>query len=250
VPRREWPYIFANCSLVWDELGNVSQSFEPESIRREAETSLRRLKIDCFDLYQLGWPVSPNIPFSADGSFEDAWDMMATLQQEGKARFIGVSNCTVRQLDSLREIGPVTSLQAPYSLLRREIEDRVLPFCRSRRIGVIAYASIQSGLLTGRMTADVIDRLPHNDWRRRSPVFQEPARGRALAMVERLRAVGALDGRTPAQIAIAWALRNPAVTTVSVGLRHPHQVDEIVGAASVRLSSKVVEDLELTSSER
>jgi aryl-alcohol dehydrogenase-like predicted oxidoreductase len=248
VSRRDRPYVFTHCGLVWDELGNVSQSLKPESIRREAEASLRRLDVDCLDLYQLGWPASPNCPSIDDaGSFEEAWATMAALQREGKARFIGVSNCDVEKLDRLRRIAPVTSLQAPYSLIRRELEDRTLPFCERHQIGVIAHSSIHSGLLTGRMTPERIDALPHNDWRRRSPLFQEPMRSRALALVECLREVAAHDARTPGQVAIAWALHPPAVTAASVGLRLAQQVTEAVEAASVRLSAKDIDDLEHAS---
>lgn len=245
VPRRERPYIFTECSLVWDELGNVSPSLEARSIRQEAESSLRRLEIDCFDLYQLGWPVEPNTSSRADTrSLEEAWSTMAALQREGKTRFIGVSNCDVGQLERLREIAPVTSLQVPYSLLRRGVEDGTLPFCAGHTIGVIADSSMQWGLLSGKMTRERIDALPHNDWRRRSPYFREPMLTRALAVAERLRTIGSRQRCTPGEVAIAWTLHNRNITATSVGVRHAHQVDEVVGAASVHLSVQERHDLE------
>ncbi|HMF97037.1 MAG TPA: aldo/keto reductase [Vicinamibacterales bacterium] len=245
IPRHERPYIFTECSLVWDELGNVSASLEPRSIRREAESSLRRLEIECVDLYQLGWPVEPNFSSRDDThSLEAAWTTMAALQREGKARFIGVSNCDVGQLERLRRISPVTSLQVPYSLLRRRIEDHALPFCADHTIGVIADSSMQWGLLSGKMTRERIDALPHNDWRRRSPYFREPMLTRALAVAERLRTVAAPKGRSPGEVAIAWTLHNRSITAASVGVRHAYQVDEVVGAASVHLSVQERHDLE------
>ena len=248
IPRRERPYIFTKCSLVWDDLGNVSHSLKPPSIRREAEASLRRLDVDCIDLYQIDWPVWPNSPSGHDpGSLEGAWETMAALQREGRARFIGVSNCDADQLARLQPIAPITTLQAPYSLMRREIEDGTLPFCARHNIAVIGYSPMQSGLLVGKMTADRINGLPHNDWRHRSPDFQEPTLTRALRLVEQLRAVGARHARTPGEVAIAWTLHNPAVSGAIVGARRPHQVDEIVGAAGLGLTAEDLAEIELAS---
>jgi aryl-alcohol dehydrogenase-like predicted oxidoreductase len=250
VPRRERPFVFTKCGLVWDELGNVSQCLTPQSIRREAEASLRRLAIDAFDLYQLGWPVAPNRPFACDPRLlEAAWETMAALQREGKARFIGVSNCSVDQLDRLRQLAPVTSLQVPYSLLRRDIEARTLPFCERHQIAVIVHSSLHSGLLAGKMTPNRINALPHNDWRRRSLYFEEPMRSRALGLVEHLRSIGRRTSRTPAEVAIAWTLHNPAVAATSVGMRQAQQVVDVVGAASFVLSAKEIEELQQVASE-
>jgi diketogulonate reductase-like aldo/keto reductase len=133
LPRRERPYLLATCGLIWDELGNVSHSFRPDSIRRQAEASLRRLGVDCFDLYQLGSPTLPNSrPGAEAGSIEEAWETMTALQREGKARYIGVSGCDTDQLERLHRIAPVTSVQAPYSLMQRGIEDRMLGCCERR----------------------------------------------------------------------------------------------------------------------
>jgi aryl-alcohol dehydrogenase-like predicted oxidoreductase len=244
LPRRERPYLLATCGLIWDELGNVSHSFRPDSIRRQAEASLRRLGVDCFDLYQLGSPILPNSRPGADaGSIEEAWETMTALQREGKARYIGVSGCDTDQLERLHRIAPVTSVQAPYSLMQRGIEDRMLGCCERHGIGVIAHSTVEAGLLTGKMTPSTVNALPCNDWRRWSPSFREPMIHRALAVVERLRAVGARYARTPGQIAIAWALRNSALSAAAVGIRHPHQVAEIIGAASCYLSTKEIEEL-------
>jgi aryl-alcohol dehydrogenase-like predicted oxidoreductase len=247
IPQRERPHVFTMCSLVWDELGNVAHSLEPRSIRREAEASLRRLDIDTIDLYQIGWPIWPKSPPGHDpGSLEAAWDTMASLKREGKVRFIGVSNCDRHQLTRLQRIAPVTSLQTRYSLLSRDVEDRTLPFCQDRRLGVLACSPMHSGLLTGTMTPERVKALPHNDWRRRSPDFQEPFLSCALRVNDRLRAVAGRYARTPGEVAIAWTLRHPAVTAVVVGARRPDQVDTMIGATTLRLATTEIESLDVS----
>jgi aryl-alcohol dehydrogenase-like predicted oxidoreductase len=245
VPRRDRPYVFTKCSLVWDEQRNISHNVRPASIRQEVEASLRRLGVERIDLYQIHWPVWPSSPPGHDaGSLEQAWETMAVLQLEGKVRHIGVSNCDVDQLARIQRIAPVTSLQPPYSLLRRGAEARALPFCQKHDIGVIVYSPMQSGLLTGKMTRERIASLPENDWRRRSPYFQEPILTQALQLVERLRGIAARHGRTPGEVAVAWTLRHPAVTAAIVGARRPAQVDEIAGAGTFRLSANEIDELE------
>jgi aryl-alcohol dehydrogenase-like predicted oxidoreductase len=249
--RAERPYIFTTCGLTWDELGNVVHDLRPESIRRQAEASLRRLDVDCIDLYQLGWPTWPESSAPRrEEELEDAWDTLNSLQREGKVRFIGASNCDDARLARLQQIAPVTSLQAPYSLLQREIEDRTLPFCVHQDIGVIAYSPMQSGLLSGAMTPDRIDLLPHNDWRRWNTRFQEPMLSRALELVNRLRRVGDQYARSPGEVAIAWTLRHRAVTAAIVGARRARQVDELVGAAAFTLDANDINELEHTAAER
>lgn len=245
VPLRERPYMFTKCSLPWDEEGNVSHRLRGESIRREAEASLRRLEMECIDLYQIHWPIWPGSPPGDDaGSLEEAWETMVALQREGKVRYVGVSNFDADQLARLQRIAPITSLQPPYSLLMREVEDRTLPYCQKHNIGVIAYSPMQSGLLTGKMTRERIGSLPENDWRRHSPYFREPILTHALKLVERLQAVGARHGCAPGEVAIAWTLRHPAVTAAIVGARRPQQVDELVGASTFELSVEEVDELE------
>jgi aryl-alcohol dehydrogenase-like predicted oxidoreductase len=251
LPRGERPYIFATCGLIWDDLGNVVPDLTQESIRRQAEASLRRLGVDCIDLYQLGWPSWPESSAPRrDDELEGAWDTMNALRREGKVRFVGVSNCDEAQLARLERIAPVTSLQAPYSLLRREIEHRTLPFCVNHGIGVIVYSPMQSGLLTGAMTPERVSLLPHNDWRRWNTRFHEPMLSRALELVKRLREIGSRSARTPAEVAIAWTLRDRAVTAAIVGARRARQVDELVGAASFTLDAKDINDLDHTAAER
>ncbi|TMP94563.1 MAG: aldo/keto reductase, partial [Verrucomicrobia bacterium] len=236
---RTWPgprpYVFTKCGLRWDEQGYVHRSLNPASIRQECEDSLRRLNVDVIDLYQIHWPTE---------ELEEGWTAMARLQKEGKVRWIGVSNFNVEEMRRAQEIAPITSLQPPYSLVHREIEQKILPYCRSEKLGVIVYSPMASGLLTGAMTRERADALPSSDWRSRDAEFQEPRLSKNLALVERLRRVGERHGRSPGQIAIAWALRNPTVTGAIVGARNAKQVEGNVGAADLSLANEEIAEIE------
>src|SRR5437870_13391077 len=207
---RTWPgprpYVFTKCGLRWDEQGYVHRDLSADSIRSECEESLRRLDVDVIDLYQVHWPID---------HLEEGWSAMAQLQKEGKVRWIGVSNFDVEELRRAQKIAPITSLQPPYSLVRREVEQEILPYCRSNGIGVIVYSPMASGLLTGAMTRERAAKLPDSDWRSRDMEFVEPKLSKNLALVERLREMGEEYGRPPGQVAIAWTLRSPAVTGAS-----------------------------------
>jgi aryl-alcohol dehydrogenase-like predicted oxidoreductase len=236
--RGEKPYIFTKCSRVWDEGEyGVHGSLKAQSIRREAEESLRRLDVEIIDLYQMHWP-------DPEEDLEEGWQTMADLQKEGKVRYIGVSNFNVSQMRRCQAIAPISSLQSPYSLIRRGIEEEVLPFCQENNIGVIVYSPMQSGLLSGMMTRERVANFPENDWRKRDKQFQEPNLSRNLALTEKLREIAMLYNRTPAEAAIAWTLANPAVTAAIVGARNPDQVDTIVGAAEFRLNEYELADIE------
>lgn len=232
------PYVFTKCGLRWDEHGKVHHVLKGDSIRRECEDSLRRLGVETIDLYQAHWPVDDM------AELEEGWTAMAQLQREGKVRWIGVSNFNVEQMRQARGIAPITSLQPPYSLIRREIEEEVLPFCRWDEIGVIVYSPMASGLLTGAMTRERAASLPAGDWRSRNPAFQEPKLSQNLTLVERLREVGGRYGHSPGQVAIAWTLRHPAVTGAIVGARNARQVEEIMAGANFRLTRQDVVDIE------
>ncbi len=237
IPSGRRPYVFTKCSLVWDETRTVAHSLRPESIRREVEGSLKRLGVDRIDLYQIHWPLWPSgQPGYDPGSLEDAWEAMAALKSEGKLSYIGASNCDEVQLERISRIETPTNLQPPYSLLRPEIEQRILPYCQAHNIGVIVYSPMQSGLLSGKMTRERLGNLPENDWRRGSRFFQEPMLTRALSLVERLRDVAVRHGVRPGEVAIAWTIHHPAVTGAIVGARRPDQLDELVGAASLTLT--------------
>jgi aryl-alcohol dehydrogenase-like predicted oxidoreductase len=229
------PYVFTKCGLRWDKQGYVHNNLQAKSIRRECEDSLRRLDVDSIDLYQIHWPTE---------DLEEGWSEMARLQKEGKVRWIGVSNFDADQLRQAEKIAPITSLQPPYSLIRREIESEILPYCYSNGIGVIVYSPMASGLLTGAMTRERAAKLPDSDWRSRDPEFREPKLSQNLALVERLREVGEKYHRPPGQVAVAWVLQNPAVTAAIVGARNAQQVEKNVGAAELQLSDEEVAEIE------
>jgi len=232
------PYVFTKCGLRWDDSRTPRQHLTPQSIREECEDSLKRLQVETIDLYQIHWPTESLKEVAA------AWSEMAKLKEQGKVRWIGVSNCNEKQMKRLQKIAPVTSLQPPYSLIRREIEDSELPFCRRNGIGVIVYSPMASGLLTGAMTKERAHNLPSDDWRSKSPEFQEPRLSQNLAVVERLRKVGERHGRSPGEVAIAWTLRHPAVTAAIVGARSPQQVNGSLGGADLKLTEAEIAEIE------
>ncbi|HEV3263473.1 MAG TPA: aldo/keto reductase [Gemmataceae bacterium] len=233
---RRRPYVFTKCSMVWNEHRDVGHSLKADSIRRECEGSLRRLRVDVIDLYQIHWPIP-------DEDIEEGWATLGALRREGKVRHIGVSNFDVAQLQRAEAVAPVTSLQPPYSLLDRRGEREVLPFCGRQGIGVIAYSPMASGLLTGAMTRERVERLPADDWRKHSPNFREPQLSRNLGLVAVLRDIGGRHGRSPAEVAVAWVLHNPAVTGAIVGARRPGQIEGVVGAADLRLTSQDLREI-------
>jgi aryl-alcohol dehydrogenase-like predicted oxidoreductase len=223
------PYVFTKCSMRWTEDRKIYRSLNAGSIQEEVEASLARLRIDAIDLYQIHWP-DPEI------DIEEGWEMLAKLKQQGKVRYIGVSNFNVEQIERAQKIAPVTSLQPPYSLLNRNAEAEILPFCLEHNIGVINYSPMSSGLLTGKMTAERIQSMPDDDWRKRSPNFKQPKLARNLKLVEILREIGRDSGAEPGVVAIAWTLENPAVTAAIVGARRPDQVDGIIAATGFKLT--------------
>jgi aryl-alcohol dehydrogenase-like predicted oxidoreductase len=234
---RHRPYVFTKCSMVWDEHRQIGHRLKVESVRRECEASLKRLRVDALDLYQIHWP-------QPEEDIEEGWATLARLKEEGKVRHIGVSNFNVAQLKRALAVAPGTSLQPPYSLLDRDVEAEILPFAARHNIGVIAYSPMASGLLTGAMTPERIARLPADDWRKNNPKFREPQLSRNLRLVRLLRAIGNHHGRTPGEVAVAWVLRHPAVTGAIVGARRPGQVKGIVGAAAFRLSPPEVAEID------
>ncbi len=238
VPASERPYVFTKCALVDDGRGGMTESLDPASLRRECEASLRRLRVEAIDLYQIHWPTDQIADVDA------GWATLAALQHEGKVRWIGVSNFSVAELDRARAIETVGSLQPPYSPLRRGIEADLLPYCREYKIGVIVYSPMQSGLLSGAMTKQRAAALPQSDWRSRNAHFQEPKLSANLEFVERLREIGARHGASPGAVAIAWTLRDPVVTGAIVGARSPEQVDGWIGAADLRLSADELAEIE------
>ncbi|MEH1865869.1 MAG: aldo/keto reductase [Nostoc sp.] len=234
--RSSRPYIFTKCSMIWDEKGEIGRSLKADSVRREVEASLRRLDIETIDLYQIHWPNPAT-------EIEEGWTTLAKLKDEGKVRYIGVSNFNVEQLKRIQEIAPVTSLQPPYSLVKRDVENEILPFCKENNIGVIVYSPMQSGLLTGKMTSERVANFADDDWRKKSDEFQEPRLSRNLKLAEVLQHIGKQHDRSAGEVAIAWTLNNPAVTAAIVGARNPKQVEGIITAGEFRLNQQELDQI-------
>ncbi|MDW8208706.1 MAG: aldo/keto reductase [Chloroherpetonaceae bacterium] len=234
--RREEVLVFTKCGRVPDATGTPHSDLRPESIRREMEQSLKRLRLDYVDLYQIHWP-----DHETGTPIEASWETLLALQREGKTRWIGVSNFDVPLLERCEAIGHVDSLQPPYNLLRREVEKEVLPWCQRNGTGVIVYSPMQGGLLSGSFQ---IARVAPDDWRRRNPMYQEPQLSQHLALVERLRPIAERHGRTVGQLAIAWTLAHPAVTGAIVGARRPEQVEQNAGAAGWHLTAEELAEIE------
>jgi aryl-alcohol dehydrogenase-like predicted oxidoreductase len=238
----ERPYVFTKCSLVWDEQGTISHNLQAASIRREAEGSLKRLGVERIDLYQIHWPAWKGQPENASpGSIEEAMLALVALQREGKIRRFGVSNFNAAQMARARAVAPITSLQPPYSLVARDVEQSTLPFALRNRIGVIVYSPMYSGLLSGAMTRSRVANLPEDDWRRNNPNFQEPLLTQNLELVELLRRIGARHNVGSGQVAVAWTLLNPAVTGAIVGVRTAAQARDITG--DLHLSEEEVAEI-------
>jgi aryl-alcohol dehydrogenase-like predicted oxidoreductase len=231
------PYVFTKGGQPEGPGRTTVQSLRRDSLRRELEGSLSRLGVDAVDLYQIHWPIPAE-------QVEEGWSTLAELKAEGLVRHIGVSNFSVAQLRQIQQIAPVETLQPPYSLVAREVEQELLPFAERERIGVIVYSPMGSGLLTGAMTRERIEQLPDDDWRKHSQRFQEPQLSEHLALVDRLRTVAGRHDTTPGAVAVAWTLRNPAVDGAITGFRHPDQVDPIITAAQLELSDEDVATIE------
>jgi aryl-alcohol dehydrogenase-like predicted oxidoreductase len=235
--RPERPYVFTKCERIWDEHGKIGPSLKADSIRRECEASLRRLKVERIDLYQIHWP-------QPDEDVEEGWHALAGLQKAGKVRWIGVSNFDAAQLERCRQIAPITSLQPPYSAVSPEIEQGILPYCLEHHIGVIVYSPMKSGLLSGKMTSDRVAAFPQDDFRRRAAAFQEPQLSRNLELANLMAAIGRRHGVAAGVVAVAWTLRHPAITGAIVGMRSAAQAQEVLAALDFRLSPAEVAEID------
>jgi len=223
------PYIFTKCSMRWHADGSIFHSLKAASLTEEVEASLRRLGLERIDLYQIHWP-------NPDSEIEEGWATLERLREQGKLLLIGVSNFNVEQMKRALKIAPITSLQPPYSMLRRTAEKEILPFAQAHGIGVINYSPMLSGLLAGKMKPERIAALPADDWRRNNVEFKEPRLSRNLLLVELLREIGNAHGAGPGVVAVAWTLHNPAITAAIVGGRNARQVEETAAALTFRLS--------------
>jgi len=236
------PYVFTKGGLVADGNRNVVQSLKRESLRREIDASLRRLGIDAIDLYQIHWPTE---------DIEEGWRALSDAQTAGKVRWIGVSNFSIPEMERIEQIAPIDSLQPPFSLLDRDAESELLPYCLEHEIGAIVYSPMASGLLSGAMTRERVRNLPADDWRRtKSPWFQEPQLTANLKLADLLNRIGLQYDRSAGEVAIAWTLRNPAVTGAIVGIRSSHQLDGVIGAADFELTDHDIAEIERHFAER
>jgi aryl-alcohol dehydrogenase-like predicted oxidoreductase len=225
------PLVFTKCSMRWHPDRSIYRSLKAGSLAEELEGSLRRLGVETIDLYQIHWP-------DPEEELEEGWETLARFREQGKIRWIGVSNFSVGQMERVLKIAPITSLQPPYSMLRRTIEEEILPFAQANGIGVINYSPMVSGLLTGAMTAERVAALPRDDWRRRGVEFTEPRLSRNLRLVELLREIGSGHGVSPGVVAVAWTLHHPAITAAIVGGRSGPQVEGLAPALDFRLSGE------------
>jgi aryl-alcohol dehydrogenase-like predicted oxidoreductase len=223
------PHVFTKCSICWHPDRTIYRSMKAGSVAKELEGSLRRLGVETIDLYQIH---SPN----PEEEIEEGWETLTRFREQGKIRWIGVSNFSVEQMKRVRKIAPITSLQPSYSLLRRAVEEEILPFAQGNGIGVINYSPMVSGLLTGTMTAERIAALPADDWRHRGSEFTEPRLSRNLRLVEVLREIGNGHNVNPGVVAVGWALHHPAITAAIVGGRSARQVEGLAPALEFKLS--------------
>ncbi len=231
------PLIATKCGRSWDGNGNIHPRLKKATVQEEAEASLRRLGVDAIALYQIHWP-------QPDEDIEEAWEAMAHLVKAGKVRYLGLSNFTVAQMERVQPIHPIASLQPPYSMLRRDIEAEVLPFCARHRIGVVAYSPMQKGLLTGKFSVERARSLPPSDHRRNDPMFLEPQLSANLQFVQDLERLAKEHHMSVAELALAWVLRRPEVTAAIVGARRPGQIEETIGGANKVLSPEIIQAIE------
>jgi aryl-alcohol dehydrogenase-like predicted oxidoreductase len=231
------PLIATKCGLLWNEKRQKVNCLDYDSIIAECEASLKRLGVETIDLYQMHWP-------QPDGQIEEAWEAMARCVEQGKVRCLGASNVTVEQVRRLQKVWPVTAVQPPYSMLRRDIESDLLPFCKADEIGVVCYSPMQKGLLTGKFTKEYMQTLAPDDHRRQDPNFTGAAFERNLKLIDALRPIAQRSGKTLSQLAIAWTLRNDQVTSAIVGARKPEQIKETVAAGDWVLSETDVKEIE------
>jgi aryl-alcohol dehydrogenase-like predicted oxidoreductase len=237
------PFIATKCGLLWNEKREKVPCLKRQSIRQECHASLKRLGVETIDLYQMHWP-------DPDQDVEEAWEEMANLANEGKVRYLGVSNFNIEQTERVRRIHKVASLQPPYSMLHREVEDGLLGYCARNNIGVLAYSPMQRGLLTGKFSRQYLEKLAPDDHRRKNPDFQEPQFGATLELVEKLKKIAGRRGRTCAQLAISWVLRRSEITAAIVGSRRPAQIIETAPASEWNLSDEDVDEIEKLLAER
>jgi len=235
---RDSVIIATKCGRVWEgDSREIGKSLKAESIKKEVENSLQRLGIETIDLYQIHWP-------QPDEEIEEGWGTIADLIKEGKIRYAGVSNFDLNQLKRAQAIHPIASLQPPYNMFRREIEENVIDYCRANDIGIIAYSPMQAGLLTGKFSKERAAALPESDWRSSHPFFIEPQLHANLEVVERLRVIAESKNISIPQLSLAWVLRKKEITAAIVGARKPSQIEETAKASAIQLNNNEIDEIE------
>jgi aryl-alcohol dehydrogenase-like predicted oxidoreductase len=230
------PLVFTKCSMRWHQDRSIYRSLKAASLAEELDGSLKRLGVDAIDLYQVHWPNPPE-------EIEEGWETLARFREQGKIRWIGVSNFSIDQMKLVQQIAPITSLQPPYSMLRRSIEAEILPFAQSNNIGAINYSPMLSGLLAGTMTPERIAALPAEDWRHKNVEFSEPRLSRNMRLVELLRDIGNDHSVSPGVVAVAWTLHNPGITAAIVGARSAVQAEGVAPALTFKLGEDEFENI-------
>ncbi len=233
----ERPIIATKCARKWDENGDILKVLKKDSIKKECEASLQRLGLDVIDLYQIHWP-------EPDENIEEGWEAVAELIKEGKVRWGGVSNFSAEQMERVRPIHPISSLQPPYSMIVPNIEQSQLPYCAEHNIGVIAYSPMYKGLLTGKLTRQRLAELPENDHRCRDPHLREPELTINLELVGALQTIADRENVSIMQLSIGWVLRRPEVTAAIAGARRPGQIAEIAAAGEWEMPEAVSEEID------
>ena len=240
IPREERPYVFTKCGLIADPADRKAlprQVGDPASIRREIENSLRRLKVERIDLYQMHWPAEDGTPIEA------YWQTLLDLEKEGKVRAVGLSNHNVEQLEAAEKLGHVDTLQPPFSAIKRAAGAAEIPWCHAHATGVIVYSPMQAGLLSGSFSLKRAASLPANDWRSRDPEFQGAALRHNLYLAEVMRDIAARRSVEVGAVAVAWTLAWPGVTGAIVGARRPAQVNGWIDAANLSLTVSELEQI-------
>ena len=261
MPRADRPYVFTKCGIVWGDSGHAAPARSagtsgatsafgagasdrpvrfvgtPADLRRDCEASLRRLQVERIDLLQMHWPPQDGTPL------EVYWQTLLDLKREGKVRCVGLSNHNAAQLEAAEKLGHVDTLQPPFSAIHREVAAAELPWCAAHDTGVICYAPMQSGLLTGAFTAERAAALPTNDWRSSSPDYTDEKLGQNLALAEALKPIATRHGVSQGAVAVAWVLAWPGVTAAIVGARRPTQVDGWIAAATLQLSTADLQEI-------
>jgi len=237
------PFIATKCGLLWNKKKEKVSCLNPKSIREECHASLKRLGIEVIDLYQMHWP-------QPDRQIEQAWQEMAKLVKEGKVRYLGASNYNLNQLRRVSKIHPVACIQSPYSMLHREVENQLLPYCAQNNIGVICYSPMQKGLLTGKYNHKSIAALPDDDHRKRDPDFRNPRLAATLELLRELGPIARENSEILAQLAISWVLRRGEVTAAIVGARDPRQIRQTASAADLTLTQKDLDQIEQLLAQR